>query len=307
MSATITLLILLDDFLIYLKSLNYSKYTIRSAKYNVQSFLRYLSSNHNVETAPQLQRSHLMSWQKFIADQVTTKGLLLKPATLNKKIEGARVYLKYLADHGYIQSVMVQVIRYVKESKFLPCGILSDSEMRQLFKVIDITSSTGIRDRAILELMYSAGLRAGEVVGMHTRSIDFNEGIARVFGKGRKERIVPIGETALMWLEKWFISIRPFMIKPGVESLFVNTYGFEITYETLRRMVLKHADKANLKGKVTTHTFRRSCTTELIKGDANLYHVKDILGHESLETLKHYTKLNVSDLKRTHEKSHPRA
>ena len=97
------------------------------------------------------------------------------------------------------------------------------------------------------------------------------------------------------------------MIKPNVESLFVNTYGSEITYQVLRTIVLKHAEKAQLKGKVTTHTFRRSCTTELIKRDANLYHVKDILGHESLETLKHYTKLNVNDLKRTHEKSHPRA
>lgn len=307
MVVTITLLMLLEDFLIYLKSLNYSEYTIKTTKYNCRTFIKYLSSKHNVETAPELQRSHLISWQKYIADQTTTKGFLLKPSSLNKKIESARVYLRYLADHGYIQSVMVDVVRYVKEPKFLPCGILTDSEMRQLLQTIDITSSTGIRDRAILELMYSAGLRAGEVVGMHTRSIDFNNGVARVFGKGRKERIVPVGETALMWLEKYLKSVRPFMISKETMSLFLNSYGTPIRYEVLRRIVLKYADKAQLKEKVTPHTFRRSCTTELIKGEANLYHVKDILGHESLETLRHYTKLNVNDLKRTHEKSHPRA
>jgi len=307
MPATVTLLTLLEDFLTYLKSLNYSKYTIKTTKYNNKVFINYLSSKHNVETSAQLQRSHLMSWQKYIADQVTAKGFLLKPSSLNKKIESARVYLRYLSDHGYIQSVMVKAVRYVKEPKFLPCGILTDSEMRQLFKTIDITSQTGIRDRAILELMYSAGLRAGEVVGMHTRSIDFNEGTARVFGKGRKERMVPIGETALMWLEKYFKSVRPFMIKGDTTALFMNSYKTPLRYEVLRRIVLKYADKAKLSGKITPHTFRRSCTTELIKGDANLYHVKDILGHETLETLKHYTKLNVNDLKRTHEKSHPRA
>ena len=307
MAETQTLMTLLESYLTYLKSLNYSPYTTRAIRYNCISFLKYLSSKHNVESAPQLQRSHLTSWQQFIAEQTTAKGFLLKPATLNKKIEVARGFIGYLADHGYLQKVMTEIIRYVKTPKFLPCGILTDKEMRELFKTIDITSSEGIRDRAIFELMYSSGLRAGEVVKLHTRSIDFENGVARVFGKGSKERIVPVGETALMWLEKYFKSIRPFMIKNGTSSLFVNSCGTQLQYHTLLRMVHKHTAKTDFKETVTPHTFRRSCTTELIRGEANLYHVKDILGHESLDTLKHYTKLSITDLKRTHEKSHPRA
>jgi len=303
----ITLEMLLEDFLKYLKSLNYSKFTIRATKYNARTFLKYLSSRHNVKTAPQLQRSHLISWQKFIAEQVTAKGFLLKPATLNKKIESARVYLGYLADHGYIQSVMVDIIRYVKTPKLLPGGVLEDKEVRTLLHQIDITSSEGIRDRAILELMYSSGLRAAEVVNLTVRSVEFDKGVARVFGKGRKERIVPVGETALMWLSKYLKSVRPFMTDGITNSFFVNSYGSQLQYQTLRRLVHKYKNKTDLKGTVTPHTFRRSCTTELIRADANLYHVKDILGHETLETLKHYAKLNITDLKRTHEKSHPRA
>ena len=304
---------LLDDYLLYLKSLNYSIYTTKIIRCYGRTFLKYLSSKHSVLVPAELQRVHLTSWQKFIAAQTTPKGFLLKASTLNKKIEVVRGFIRYLANHGYLQKVMVEMIRYVKTPQFLPCGILTDTEMRELFKKIDITTNEGIQDRAILELMYSSGLRAGEVVKLHTRSIDFDNGVARVFGKGSKERIVPVGETALMWLEKYLKSIRPFMIKSNVKtndgttSLFVNSSGTQLQYHTLLRMVHKHTAKTDFKEHVTPHTFRRSCTTELIRGEANLYHVKDILGHESLDTLKHYTKLNITDLKRTHGKSHPRA
>ena len=128
-----------------------------------------------------------------------------------------------------------------------------------------------------------------------------------VFGKGSKERIVPIGKTALRFLETYMKAIRPFLLKDGEKkALFLNNSGTRLMRYTLGLIVNKYYGEAKLDVKVTPHTFRRSCTTELIRSEANLYHVKELLGHESLSTVKHYAKLTITDLKRTHARCHPR-
>ena len=126
-------------------------------------------------------------------------------------------------------------------------------------------------------------------------------------GKGRKERMVPIGATALGYLEGYLKAIRPAVQQDGDEkALFVDGEGRRFPYYTFRRLIHACARKAGLAIRVTPHTFRRSCTTELLRGGANMYHVKELLGHESLETLKHYARLTITDLKKTHAQCHPR-
>ena len=126
-------------------------------------------------------------------------------------------------------------------------------------------------------------------------------------GKGRKERIVPVGKTALRYLESYVKAVRPFLVRGKTDNaLFLTAEGERLPYRRLLKIVHKYTDNMDLNVTVTPHTFRRSCTTELIRGNANIYHVKELLGHESLDTLKHYAKLNITDLKKTHARCHPR-
>ena len=119
---------------------------------------------------------------------------------------------------------------------------------------------------------------------------------------------MPVGQTALRWVLSWVRAVRPAFMPPGREqpALFLTRAGGRVPYHTFRRIVLAAADSAGLHGRVTSHVFRRSCTSELVRGDANLYHVSRLLGHESLDTLKYYARLNIEDLRRTHSATHPR-
>ena len=196
---------------------------------------------------------------------------------------------------------------FVKEPRFLPLGVLSHAKIGKILRRIDTSTPEGYRDRTILEILYSTGIRAGELVGLNVNDFDGRYGTLKVLGKGRKERVVPLGKTALRYLETYIRAVRPFMLKQGnAEAMFINCRGVRYSYRSVLDLVHRAAADAGIDEKVSPHTFRRSCTTEMIRGGANLYHVKELLGHESLETLRHYTKLTVNDLRKTQEKCHPR-
>jgi site-specific recombinase XerD len=159
----------------------------------------------------------------------------------------------------------------------------------------------------MLELLYSTGLRARELLGLDVADVDLRSATARVLGKGEKERVAPIGRTALRLLESYLKGVRPFLLRnPREPALFLNRRGRRLAYDDLLRLVHRHAARVGAAVTVTPHTFRRSCATEMIRGGANLYHVKDLLGHETLDTLRHYARLNVEDLRKTLARCHPR-
>ncbi len=236
----------------------------------------------------------------------TKKGYPLKPRTINTTNESIRGLLKYLEDLGYVAQGLHKVIRNVKEPQMLPGSVLTHAQMRKMLKGIPTYDAKGYRDRAMLEVLYSSAIRARELLGLSVDDIDFKHHTMVVTGKGNKQRAVPIGKTALKYLEIYIVAIRPYLLKDKTEkALFLNPRGKRFHYRSLTRCIYACAKQAGLDN-VTPHTFRRSCTTELIRGGANMYHVKELLGHESLETLKHYAKLTINDLKKTHQRCHPR-
>lgn len=304
---TKTLYNLLEDYLDRLESLNYSKVTRRTVYYNCINSIKWLHVTHGVNTANMLRKAHLEGWQKHLATRRTRKGLPLKSRSINKKIECVKGFLKYLVEFGFMQKKTCDVLQYVKQPQVLPVGVLENRDMRKMLRKINTSSTTGYRDKTILELMYSCGLRAGEIVNLNVNNIDFTHKLAKVRGKGNKERMVPVGKTAIRCLETYIKAVRSFMLLAGdEEALFVNSSGTRLQYHTLRLIIIEHAGNVKLKEHITTHSFRRSCATELIRGGANLYHVKELLGHEDLQSLKHYTKLTITDLRKTHAKYHPR-
>lgn len=298
---------LLDDYIEYRKGLNYSPRSLEEYHYDCGNFIRHLEHRFRIKTACELRKSHLFSYQKSLNDRKNTKGLPLHPRTLNKNISSVKNFLVFLAEKGHVLRSLPEVLKPVKEPSFLPLGALKHAEIKRVLSRIDTSTPDGYRDRTLLEILYSTGIRASELSALNVNSADLENSTLTVFGKGRKERIVPIGKTALRYLETYIKAVRPFLLKDGdKKALFLNNSGTRMMRYTLGLIVHKHYDKAKLDINVTPHTFRRSCTTELIRSDANLYHVKELLGHESLATVKHYAKLTITDLKRTHAKCHPR-
>lgn len=306
----------LTDYLERGRGLNLSRYTLRAMLYNLTDLLDWLAS-YRIDSPEQLRRVHLAAWLTHLHEQRTTKGLPLKPASINKKIENARSFLRYLSDEGLIASALAASVQYVKEPQLLPGSIMTHEQTRKLLRSIRTDCTTGYRDRTMLEVLYTSGIRAGELLGLDVAHIDLKNATALVYGKGRKERVVPIGKTALRYVESYLTAVRPFLARrspkredgPATddrEALFLDTQGKRLPYHVLRLLVHKYAASAGIPMTVTAHTFRRSCTTELLRAGANMYHVKELLGHESLDTLRHYARLTISDLRATHQRCHPR-
>jgi len=297
----------LTDYIERDRSLNMSPYTLRAIRYNVINFLDWLAARGGITSPDQLRRAHLAAWLTHLQEHRTTRGLQLKPKSINKRIENIRGFLNYLAAEGLIPSALAASVEYVKEPKLLPGSVMTHDQVRKLLRTVSTDSSTGYRDRAMLELLYSSGIRVGELLGLDLARIDIKNATALVYGKGRKERVVPIGKTALRYLESYLTAVRPFLMRDRAEqTVFLDTHGKRLPYYVFRRLVHKYADAAGISVNVTPHTFRRSCTTELLRSGANMYHVKELLGHESLDTLKHYARLTITDLRATHKKHHPR-
>ena len=306
----------LDAYLKLGRAKGRSPHTLRVHRFNILSFLSFLGGAYGVHTAERLRPEHLRGYQQVLSEHRTAKGHPLKPRSINKRVESVRCLLRYLIRQNLVHPEILDALQPVKVPKLLPGGTLTHRQTRKLLDHIPTNSTEGYRDRAMLEMLYSCGLRASELVGLTLSDIQFSDATARVMGKGRKERLVPIGRTALRCLESYVKAVRPFLVRShSPRALFLNSRGGALRYHQLLRCVHRHARGAGLEtpgpddstaGGVTPHTFRRSCTTELIRGGCSLYHAKELLGHETLDTLKHYARLNITDLKKAHARCHPR-
>jgi len=296
----------LTEYLDHGRVLRKSPVHLRGVRFQCLVFLRWLGEE-GVLSADQLRREHLDRWLTHLHAWRTAKGLPLKPKSVNKQIESVRSLLRWLGGRGVLPAALVGALPYIREPQLLPVSVLAHAQVKKLVNRIDTTSAEGLRDRAMLELLYSTGIRASELTGLDTGDVDLGNATALVTGKGNKQRVVPIGRTALRHLESYLKGVRPFLVRqPGVRALWLNHHGQRLHYAVLRRRLHQHAGRLDLPVTVTPHTFRRSCTTELIRGGANLWHVKELLGHERLDTLQHYAKLTIADLKKTHAQCHPR-
>ena len=296
----------LDDYFEWRRSLKKSGKTIKKNKRGCLPFIKWLKDRYQADTPDKICKEHLHEWQKHIGSRVNKDGYPLKPRTINTYQESIRGFLRYLFTYGHMYKDLTHEIQYVKKPQTLPGSVLSHAQMRSMLMRIRTDTLTGYRDRAILELLYSSGIRVGELLGIDISHVDLKQHTMMVTGKGNKQRIVPIGATALRYLETYIVAVRPNLLKDKTEkALFLANKGQRLKYQTLANSIHAYAAQNGYEN-VTPHTFRRSCTTELIRGGANMYHVKELLGHECLDTLNHYVKLTINDLKKTHEKCHPR-
>ncbi len=292
---------LISTYCDYLISLQYSPETVRKRRQSLNRFNRHLKERHGIQTLDQIRPEHLKKWHAHLSTLKTRQGYPLKATAINRHIICVRKFLEY-QDYPF-----ERLLPFLKEPKRLPGSVLTHVQVKRLLAKIPTTSSETYRNRTMVELLYSTGIRAGELLRLDVKDIDLKYHTAFINGKGNKQRVVPMGKSALRYVESYLKAVRPFLLRNKKETaLFLTKDGRRLSYGIFRRIIVHVVAKAGLDGTVTAHTFRRSCTTELLRGGANMYHVKELLGHESLDTLKHYTKLTIIDLKKTHEKCHPR-
>ena len=231
-----------------------------------------------------------------------------KKSSLGRKLAALRGFFRYLVSKGNLAKDPLVRIHSPKQDKPLP-RFLSVDDMFQLLGGIDIKRSLDLRDRAILEVFYSTGIRVSELVGMNWSDLDQSSGIVRVLGKGAKERIVPIGRVALDALDayadeqrtRWQASCR------GATAVFLNNRGERITTRSVARIVEKHLKLAGLPVKMGPHGLRHSFATHLLNSGADLRVIQELLGHASLSTTQRYTHVNLDQLTAVYDKAHPRA
>lgn len=299
---------LTEDLYDHYRGLRSSPHTIARIKTALKIFAVYMTNERRISTAEALTLEHIQAFQLHLSSRHTKSGLPLKPRSINSVVKGVRPFLELLYERGLLRRSLAKHLHYVKVPDLLPTSILTHAQVKQLIRKIDTATLAGIRDRAAIELLYSSGIRIGELEGLTLQDIDLERGVARVVGKGRKERYVPIGKTAIKWLTSYIRGVRSFtLIGHGdSEAVFINQAGGALSQHTLRDRIRVYGRQLGLDIRITPHTFRRSCTTEMIKSNANLYHVKQLLGHSSFETLNRYARLDITDLHKTHAKCHPR-
>lgn len=231
----------------------------------------------------------------------------LARATIQRRLSAARTFLKGLVDEGRLDVNPAVGLRQRRSARHLP-GVLSEEEIGRLLAAPDASVPLGTRDRAILELMYSAGTRASETVGLDRAHLDLDRGVARVLGKGRKERLVAIGSFAKDALVEYLSDPRrPAPTTAAVDALFLSQRGTRLTTRSLENIVAKHVLAAGIHRRATPHTLRHSFATHLLDRGADLRSVQELLGHENLVTTQIYTHVSVARLAEIYEKAHPRA
>ncbi len=193
-----------------------------------------------------------------------------------------------------------------KIGRSLPSA-LSESEVDALLDAPDTQRPNELRDRAMLEVMYASGLRVTELIGLQQSQINLRQGVARIFGKGSKERIVPLGEESIEWLQLYFSQARPSLAKGAAsETLFISSRGTQVTRQTFWYAIKRYAQRAGISKKLSPHTLRHSFATHLLNNGADLRVVQMLLGHSDLSTTQIYTHIAKARLQALHAKHHPR-
>ncbi|MBI3616382.1 MAG: site-specific tyrosine recombinase XerD [Candidatus Omnitrophica bacterium] len=231
----------------------------------------------------------------------------LTPASVARKLVAIKVFHRFLLSEGLIRIDPATVIESPRLWKTLP-EVLDRQEVLDLLKAAPGRGDKGIRDRAILELLYATGMRVSEAAGLKLTDLHLEAGFLRCFGKGGKERVVPVGRHAIDWIQRYLSKVRPGLKpKPEIKHLFLNRFGRPLSRQTIW-MVLKHyALLANIKRPISPHALRHSFATHLLSAGADLRVVQELLGHASITTTQIYTHVDRARLKAIHAKYHPRA
>ncbi len=276
-----------------------SKNTLESYGRDLAKYAEYLKKD-GITDLNRVKRTQI---QDFL---MSLKDSKLNASSIARNLVAIKVFHRYLTSQRILREDVTSVIETPKLWKTLP-DVLDEKEVEAILMSPNTRLKQGLRDKAMLELMYATGMRVSELVGLKSTDLHMDMGFVRCLGKGQKERIIPVGSKAKEALEKYVLKARPKFLKKGESaSLFLTRLGKPMSRQTFWMVIKHYVRDARIKKRVTPHTLRHSFATHLLQNGADLRIVQELLGHANISTTQIYTHINKERLKQIHQKFHPR-
>jgi tyrosine recombinase XerC len=293
-----TFAFLSEEFMEKLKhEKSFSKHTLRAYHNDLSQFDSFLKD----EKCKNLKRINHLLLRKFLA---ILRSRNYSRTTIVRKLASLRSFFKFLNQEGILELNPFEILRTPKQTKKLP-HFLSINDIDTLLKTPDESEIFGLRDKAILETLYSTGIRVSELVGLNEDDIDFYGEMVKVQGKGKKERLVPIGSYAIKAIKEYISSKKKKAFGKNA-PLFLNKYGDRLSSRSVARSLDKYLKLTGINQTTSPHTFRHSFATHMLDKGADLRSVQELLGHSNLSTTQIYTHVTTERLKNVYDKAHPR-
>lgn len=295
----------LDRFLLTSRALNYSAETIRTRDVCLKRFIAWCEQRGL--TQPQdVTASVLTRYRLHLFHYRKSNGDPLSASTQHSQLAPIKAFFKWLNAENHILCDPAANFALPRTPKHLPKDILSIDEIEAMLQHTQVYGDKGIRDRAIIETFYSSGIRRIELIGLKLRDIDYTRGTLTVLGKGKRDRVVPIGARACAWVKKYQDDVRPDLIRGEDTSvLFLTNHGKPYLKNRLTDLIKKYKDAVGITKPGACHLFRHTMATHMLENGADVRYIQEILGHVNLSSTEIYTQVSIKKLKEVHTATHP--
>ena len=294
--------ILLKEYTYYLKiTKNLAKNTISSYSNDLRDYLHFLEENYHFKRMDQVEKDHILNYINRLKRQK------MVPKSITRKLSSIRSFHQYLMIEKIVNENIVLKIPKPKTEKSLPTVLNVEETKRLIDCSLKTKTPLDLRNHAMLELAYGAGLRVSELIDLNISDIHLNMGLVNITGKGNKERIVPLGEKSIKSIRKYIVEGRPFLHPAEREILFLNKYGKRISRIGFYKIVQSLTITAQIDKPISPHTLRHSFATHMLENGADLKAVQELLGHEDIMTTENYTHISKQHLQEAYNAAHPRA
>jgi integrase/recombinase XerD len=279
-----------------------SENTLASYTFDMRRYIAYLRETHKIQTVTEITSSAV---EQFVLALYRTG---VATSTLSRHISTIRHFHRYLLDESICETDPTEYIHTPAKARTLPT-VLTQDEMQRVVEAPETSTIRGIRDRSILETLYATGMRVTELCTLPMHNVHLEESFIRIFGKGSKERLVPLGSVANQWIRRYIQESRPNLLFSGkpTDVVYLNNRGTGMSRMSILTIVKQYAAQAGISRDIHPHTFRHSFATHLLEGGADLRSVQEMLGHEDITTTQIYTHVDREFLKEVHASFHPRA
>ena len=295
------------EYLEWMRTRNYSALTLKQKEHHLRGLIGWCAERE-IRRPSEVTKPILERYQSYLfryRNPRNGKGLSFK--TQRNHLVTVQVFFSWLCKQNRLLSNPASDLELPKIARNLPKGVLSVSEIERIINLADVNTVFGLRDRAIMETLYSTGLRRAELTALRLTDLDREVGTLFVFeGKGQKDRMVPIGERALAWNDKYLEESRPLLnVNPLEKHIYLNNLGYPLTPGGLSNTVKLYLNQAEVEQTGACHLFRHSMATHMLDNGADIRYIQQILGHTKLETTEIYTHISIAKLKEIHSATHP--
>lgn len=297
--------LLITEYTRYLKSCGQSVYTLKNVQYALRKFTRFLDET-GIEQVEKITQELVEDYQQALCYSTGKSNQPLSLRTQSQLLGVLKGFTRFLKDRHCFVSDPAKDIQLPKKTKGLPQVILTSKEIKAVIFASNTSTYTGYRDRVILELLYDTAIRRAELSNIQIKHLDLESGFICIRGKGNKQRMVPVSGRVCELINNYIKMVRLKFIKAtDTNHLILNRFGDQMNPNGIWAVVKRHAVRSGIKKNVSTHTFRHTCATHMMKNGAPVRHIQELLGHESLESTQIYTRVTINDLKAVHRKYHP--